>query len=82
MTKLEKIHVAQDKTAKAQQGLEVVQETLDKAEQVAEAEELDECNGAAVLVVVAAVTVAALVVGTIVIVRKRRNKQEDEDWPN
>lgn len=82
MTKLEKIQIAQDKTAKMQHGLETVQDTLDKAEIAAEAEELDleECNGAAVLAVVGALTVTALVVGTIIIIRKRRNMQEDEDW--
>ena len=85
MTKLEKIQVAQDKTAKVQLGLEAVQETLDKAEQVAEVEEeLEECSGSVLLVVAAVVTVTALAVGTIIIVKKRRSKKEDEneDWPN
>lgn len=84
MTKLEKIQLAQDKTTKIQDGLETVQENLDKAEDIAKADELEECNGPAFLVVAAAVTVTAMAVGAILIIRKRRNKHEDEneDWPN
>ena len=75
MTNLEKIHIAQEKTAQMQEKLDEAQSVLDKAEKVAEAEEVARSHAKQIIVFVAMLGIAA---GAFVVIRKRRRKRHED----
>jgi hypothetical protein len=76
MTNVERIHLAQEKTAAVQERLDQAQVVLEKAERVAEVEESAKSHAKQIVLFVAVVGVA---VGVVMIIRRRRRGKKDED---